>query len=286
MSLLSLLAGVPLCPTKVEDQLEIFIPSPSSLNTDPEDVKTISFGRWLVCEPLDRLDKVWAKLREAMEGKTLAAIGLKSTTGRYNPSSSGPGPVTRGVISVYTTEESVDATGYEIIDIVQHDLQYKPKTSSGLYRSRGDRKVISKQLYWNDGKPSFTSFSRKKRMTVWSEDVVDRWKKNIVHSPSEFGDSKDNNVFGCWCAECKIEDLTNLWHSMKEELESDSLGPVRMECPGSGSKRRKDRGTTSNPRLMLYTTAVNKSSVETALENTGFVVSVKYLPKVPSIDRS
>ena len=254
----------------MKDELEMFLPSTKM--EKPSDFVALSFGRWLVNEPLYKLDKTWAKLKNEMEAGKLTTTGLKSSTGRYNPSSAGPGPVTTGVISVYTTEENRDVAGDEVIHIVKHDIQYKPKSADERRRIQGDRGIISKHLFWNSGKPSETRVV-KGYIPVWSQNIKDKWHKNIAKSP-DFSE----NISGHWCAESKLEDLTTLWHTLKDQIESGSLGPVKMICPGQGVRRRKERTTIKSPQLLLYTTPeTDKDCVGLALERTGLVCSLNYI---------
>ena len=227
-----------------------------------------------MCEPLYRLDEVWLKISEATEAEALTTTGLKSTTGMYNPSSSGPGPMTKGVISVYTTEENVDAAGYEVIRIVQHDIQYKPNSEDGRYRRKGDRRIAKNQLYWNDGAPS--DVATKKHSTVWKENIKDKWHKNIATSPTRLSDS--GGISGYWFAETKFENLTELWHTMREMVETDTLGPVKMKCPDAGVRGRRERGSaTRNGQLLFYTAQANRDDVGYALEKTGLTCSLGYV---------
>ena len=203
-----------------------------------------------------------------MEANNLTATGLKSSTGRYNPSSTGPGPVTNGAISIFTTEDNIDQAGYEVIQIVQHNIQYKEKSASGQYRHRGDRKIISKTLYWNNGRPSFHSI-RKYHKSVWNENIKDKWHLNVVKSPKQ-PDRVRSEMVGYWCAECKIENLTDLWHSMREKIISGILGPVKMDCPGSRRKR-------VNPLVLVWTAQQNVENVGSALKSTELILSVNYV---------
>ena len=275
-----------LCPTKINDRLEIFFP----LSMSGDDIIKASFGRWLVGEPFSKLDSTWQAIREGMEAHRITATGLKSSTGRYNPSSSGPGPVTTGAISVFTTEEDIDEVGFEVIKIVKHDIQYKEVSADGQYRHRGDRKFIKKTLYWKKGKASFTT--NKGHWSVWNKDKQDEWHLNVVESlkPPHVDEHSEHSV-GYWCVESKIENLTDLWHSLREQILSDMLGPVKMKCPG----RKNSRGwRETNPVVLLYTEKQNMECVGDALASNEFVESRSYVTsqhnthemmKVPSVER-
>ena len=277
-----------LYPTKIKDRLAIFFPPSAS----EDEIIKASFGRWLVGEPFYKLNETWQEIRKEMEANKITATGLKSSTGRYNPSSTGPGPLTNGAISVYTTEENIDAAGFEVIGIVKHDIQYKKVSAGGQFRHRGDRKIILKTLYWNDGSPSF--FSRKNgRRSVWKENIRDKWHLNVVKSPRQ-PQKEHSKMVGYWCVESKIEDLTDLWHSLREQIISGSLGPVKMECPGGEKTRGKQK---TNPFVLVFTAEQNVKTVQSALEiNNDLILSYSYVGKqhkscpsevmkIPSIER-
>ena len=258
----SFLQGTMFYPTKIKDRFEIFFP----LSMSGDEIIKASFGRWLVGEPFSKLDSTWQAIREGMEAHRITATGLKSSTGRYNPSSSGPGPVTTGAISVFTTEEDIDEVGFEVIKIVKHDIQYKEVSADGQYRHRGDRKFIKKTLYWKKGKASF-----KGQLSVWNKDKQDEWHLNVVESPKPTHVDEHGEMVGYWCVETKIESLTDLWHSLREQILSGMLGPVKMECPES-------RGLgEANPVVFLYTAGKNKQDVRDALASYEFVKSPIYV---------
>ena len=258
-----------LFPTKVKDRLAIFFPPSAS----GDDITQASFGRWLIGEPFYNLNVTWQKIRKAMEENNLTATGLKSSTGRYNPSSSGPGPMTKGAISVFTTEENVDQAGFEVIQIVQHDIQYKEMSASEQFRHRGDRKIISKTLYWNNGKPSFDSV-KKYHKSVWDEHIKDKWHLNIAKSPRH-PEEEHSEYVGYWCVECKIENLTDFWHLMRDQIVSGTLGPVKMECPGCRDKK-------ANPFVHVYTAQQNIDRVGSALRSE-LIMSISYMPMPTSM---
>lgn len=80
-------------------------------------------------------------------------------------------------------------------------------------------------------------------------------------------------MVGYWCAQSKIENLTDLWHIMREKILSGILGPVKMECPGGGKKR--SRGT--NPVVLVFTALQNIENVGSALRSTELIVSLSYV---------
>lgn len=244
-----------------------------------DDFVALSFGRWLVGEPLYKLDETWQRIKDEMEAHKLSTTGLKCSTGRYNPSSTGTGPVTNGAISIYTTEENIDKAGFEVIGIVQHDIHYKTKaaSASGRYRYKGNKDVTLKSLYWNDGNPQFHNLIKGNR-SVWKE-IKDKWHFNIARSPMKL---KHDEISGYWCAESDMGNLTELWHYMRELIESDRLGPVKMECP---KEKRKKKGS-SQPLLLLFTTQQNVENVGSALKSSGRVKSLSYIDSSRTLDNA
>ena len=264
-----------LCPTKIKDRLEIFFP----LSMSRDDIIKASFGRWLVGEPIYNLNRTWQAIREGMEARRITATGLKSSTGRYNPTSSGPGPVTAGAISIFTTEEDINTVGFEVIKIVKHDIQYKEVSADGLHRHRGDRKFIKKTLHWNKGDPSFTG-----QGSAWCKNLRDKykWHLNVVKSPNL---DEHCDVARSWRANSKIEYLTDLWHSLSDQILSGMLGPVKMDC--TERKRKKNsRGWRETHHFVLISTTAEESVklVEDALASNTFVESYEVI-KNPKVER-
>lgn len=262
----SIILDLVLNPSEVRDVFSVYRPRSGSADNFHEK----SFGRWIVRAPLSDLDKTWQSIIQEMEEDRLSTTGLKSSTGRYNPSSTGPGPVTLGVVSVYTTEENMDKVGYELIALVKHDIVYKPNSASGKYRHKGDRKFVN-TLYWKKGHPSYKS--SRTYQAKWSQTgaVRDVWHLNIAESSEPF-ELKGNEKFGFWRAESKIENLTALWHAMKEKVESGELGPVKMECPA-----KQVGGRDTHPVVLLYTKEENRADVGSALGGTKLVKSQHYI---------
>ena len=243
-------------PTKIKDLLAIFFPSWMS----EDDMNRASFGRWLVGVHFYKVNDTWRDIRRALEARKITAVGLKSSTGRYNPSSTGPGPVTTGVVSIYTTEENVDRVGFEVIEIVKQDIQYKTISASGQKRHKGDHNIILKTLSWNDGNPSFGGTEK----SVWKS-IRDKWHLNIEKAPSYCHES----VVGYWHIECTIQNLTEFWHSLREQVVAGMMGPVKMECPAKAKKK-------GNPVVKLFTAKHDGRDVRLALINNKLIGSFSY----------
>lgn len=267
----------PLRPTEIKDAIAIFFPPSATA----DDIIASSYGRWLVGEPLHKLDDTWQRIKEEMEANRLFATGLKCSTGGYNPSSSGTGPVTNGVISIYTTEEDIDNAGFEIIKIVEHDIQYKTNemSASGQYRHKGNRKIILKSLFWNKGNYQFFNLIKRNR-SVWKGKAEDTWHLNVARS-SESCELQDDQTAGYWCAESELENLTDLWHYMRKLIVKDELGPVMMECP----KEQKKKGS-GIPLLLVFTAQQNMKNVGSALKSSNLVKSLSYIDSSRSLKHS
>ena len=143
-------------PTSVTQNFWVWADAPREITSQ----KTL--GKWLVFKRFDKLDETWHTIRKAVESGELGATGAKCTTARREP----PYDKSRkGVICVYTSEETVDEVGLKLVKIVKQDLPYKTDeaTLQGLYAWKG-YKVSLKTLYWNDGEPSFVQKSVKRNV--------------------------------------------------------------------------------------------------------------------------
>ena len=105
-----------------------------------------NFGKWKIFRSFanHELDKTWHEIREATKAGVLADItlGVRCTTMFYNPTHRA-GPCISGVISVFTTEENVGKAGRALINLVQHDIEYKTQYS------RKQSQALHKYFYWN-----------------------------------------------------------------------------------------------------------------------------------------
>lgn len=143
-------------PTSVTHDYWVWAKAPHAITSSQD-----TLGKWLVFKALNKLDETWHTIRKAVESGELGATGAKCSTARREP----PYDKSRkGVICVYTSEETVDEVGLKLVNIVKQDLPYKTDeaTLQGLYAWKG-YKVSLKTLYWNDGEPSFVQKSVEKR---------------------------------------------------------------------------------------------------------------------------
>ena len=92
----------------------------------------------------------------------------------------------------------------------------------------GAGKVAIKTIFWNNGRPSFVCEGKPCYGT--SRDKEDIWYLNVVEAPKEF---VPKEIFGWWIIEQENEDLTELWHILKDKIEckTKNFGVTRMECP-------------------------------------------------------
>ena len=149
---------------------------------------------------------------------------------RYDPTKGGPGPCTTAVICVYTEEHNMYTIGFKLIKIAQQDVKYKTNSDSRArnYVQTGAGKVAIKMIFWNNGRPSFECEGKPCYGT--SRDKEDIWHLNVVEAPKEF---VPKEIFGRWIVEVENEDLTDLWHILKDKIEckTKNFGVTRMECP-------------------------------------------------------
>ena len=234
-------------PTEIYDSFWVSISIPT-----PEEVKEIDFlGKWLVFKHYDEIDETWEKIRTAVVTDNLqGCVHAICSTMRYDPTQEGPGPSTTGVICVFTEEHNIDAIGFKLIEIVQQDIKYKTRK----YVRKGDGKVTIKTIFWNNGRPSFVCEGKPCYGT--SRDKEDIWHLNVVEAPKEFAPKE---IFGRWIVEVENEDLTELWHILKEEIKckTENFGVAGMECP----PKRNRRSTEEQAVFLLYVGKEWKDSV-------------------------
>ena len=149
---------------------------------------------------------------------------------RYNPTKGGPGPCTSAVICVYTEEHNMNAIGFKLIEIAQQGIKYKTNSDSwaGKYVHIGFKNVTIKTIFWNNGRPSFSCEDKPCYGTSGHKEDI--WHLNVVEVPKEFA-SKE--IYGWWILELENEDLTPLWHILKDKIEckTENFGVARMVCP-------------------------------------------------------
>lgn len=214
-------------------------------------------GKWLVFKHFDEIDETWEKIQTAMvEDRLQGCLHAKCSTMRYNPSCSGPGPDTTAVICVYTEEHNLDDIGFKLVEIVRQDIKYKTDadTLDYKYTHAGSGKTTIKTIYWNFGRPSFECEGRTCRGTSYRRE--DLWRLNFVEAPEPFSSW---HVDGRWVLRLEYEELTSLWHFLKDIFESKSknFGVIRMVCPPKRDRNSPDE----KPVFHIYTSASRKSLV-------------------------
>jgi len=243
-------------PTEIRSRAFIFCPSKLG--------RELRYGKWLVFRPFPLLDETWHFLREKVHSGVLSSCttGARSSCMFYNPSLSGPGRHTTGVVIVYTTEADIDTAGFILINLVKHDIKYKSDraTHDGKYQWKGGYgSVCLKTLYWNDGEPSFECRVDTKGPT-FSHQLFDKWNLNRVIAPRDV--MANTAVYGYWTIVHEREfNLTDFWHHFKPRIESGKLGPVEMVCP----PKRDPRDPKEMVIFLLYTAYENVALVGTEL---------------------
>ena len=212
-------------PTEIYDPFWVHVRVPTP------DRKKDTLGKWLVFKHYDEIDETWDKIRTAIVTDNLqGCVHAKCSTMKYNPSGEGPGPSIKGVICVYTERHNMDAIGFKLIKIVQQDIRYKTDsdTLTGKYAHTGAGKVTIKTIFWNNGKPSFVCEGKPCYGT--SRCKEDIWHLNVVKAPKEF---PPKEIFGRWIVELENEELTPIWHILKDKIEckTKNFGVAKMMCP-------------------------------------------------------
>ena len=86
---------------------------------------------WYVFKDLDEINETWEKIQTTTVNDDLQGCVLVACfTMKYNPTMSGSGPSTTGVICVYTEEHDMDTIGFKLIEIVQQNIKYKTESDS------------------------------------------------------------------------------------------------------------------------------------------------------------
>ena len=192
------------------------------------------YGKWMVFKHFNKIDATWVKIRTAIaEARLEGCVSAMCSTIRYNPSRHGPGPNTKGQIGVYTEIDNKDAIGFAMIEITKEDVKYKTNetTWKGKYVSAGDGVVSQQTIYWNKGNPSIEKEGNKfDPFNSNSYEIEDTWHLNLVEAPEPI---KSKEFYGHWVLSLKPNELTELWHLLKELIESkeQNYGIIRMECP-------------------------------------------------------
>ena len=207
------------------------------------------YGKWMVFETYDKIDRTWEKIRTAIARGELPGCNAKSTTKRYDPSKEGPGPSTSAVICVYTDKRSVDDIGFRLIEIVKRDIMFKTDEDSRNYKVTfaGTYKGDKRKIFWNKGRPSFKQDASDRSRPPRTRDI---WHLNEVRAPEPL---RSKQIRGRWVLELENKELTGLWHHLKGLIESEekNFGIVKMVCPpkkerNSRTEKGKFEISTSN----------------------------------------
>ena len=211
--------------------------------------KKATHGKWMFFKDYDELNETWKKIVFAIREGKLNCQYAKSSTLIYRPSLYSPGPRTTGLINIYTSKDKMDAIGYDLISIVQQDIRFKTEdsTSKGKYFYKTRVQVTEKILYYNNGEPSLDcttecpGYSNKK----------DIWELNIVRCP----DSDSEDCYGKWIITFdKNGYLTYFWHTLKEKIEANNFGALKMICPKRRYTMVLSKSVLSKTVFVVYTT--------------------------------
>ena len=212
-----------------------------------------SFGKWMVFDHYDKIDRTWENIRSAMARNQLPGCSAKCTTMRYDPTAEGPGPSTQALICVYTEEENADRVGFNLIKIVKRDINYKTDQDTRHYKysHAGNWKGAQKTIFWNGGKPAFNC--KGKRSFATSRKREDIWHLNVVTAIS----SKE--ISGWWALQLEYQELSEIWHSLKDCIESETknFGIIRMVCPPKLDRKSQ----TEKPVFHVFTSRDDCKSV-------------------------
>ena len=200
-------------------------------------------GKWLVFRLYGReLDETWHMLTRVLDSGKLGADSMKSSTLRYNPSCAGTGFHNAGVICIYTTEKLMDEAGFQLVELLKHDIKYKTDeaTLSGVYMHRGAERTTLKTLFWNDGNPSFECQVMNPGPPRIRSQIG---QSNTAKAPVPYCFDR---VYGKWIVPTEHNAVTDDYHAIREELETGRLGAVRMVCP-------KKRSPLDDPIIIVFT---------------------------------
>ena len=231
-------------PSEIHDSFFVFY----IVETDEEGAPP-TLGKWMVFKHYDEVDEAWENIRTAVAKDELqGCLSAACSTMMYHPTLEGPGPSTNSVICVYTKEHNMDAIGFKLIEIVKQDIKYKTDEDSRNYKytHAGSGKVSIKTIFWNNGKPSFECKDKPCYGTSFKKDDI--WQLNVVTAPEPFCSEE---VHGRWIMYLEYEELTGLWHHLKNIIETKekNFGIVRMVCP----PKRVRRSPTESPVFHVYT---------------------------------
>lgn len=233
-------------PTSIKDKQSLIHPA----DKDEEELET-TLGKWLVFRYFSELDDTWDTLKRAFDAGKLKAEALKSSTMYYNPTGSGPGSCTQGVIRIYTQKKKRDFVGNQLIKLVKHDIRYKvtaAKEGDALTPHTSAICTTFHTLHWNSGHPTTKHQAGAiQRYTCPSNDL---WQLNVVRAPL----FHSHDVYGKWVVLSKDREITTHWHLLKKEVNMGKMGASQIVCPGRAKK--EDR-----PVIEVHTTREEKNEV-------------------------
>ena len=222
-----------------------------------------TYGKWLVFKYFDEIDEQWKEIVHALKHDELqGCTSAKCSTLFYQPTLTGPGPKTTAVICVYTCEYDMDAIGFKLVELVKQDIKYKTEvaTHNGQYTYRGSGVCTIKNIYYNNGKPSFELKGERRFCNYFREDI---WHLNVVECPEL---SKSEVDYGRWILTLEeYSELTHIWHLFKKmiELEKEKFGALKMICP----PKRVRKSSSEIPVFHIYTSKEKMKSVGSKLIN-------------------
>ena len=138
-----------------------------------------------------------------------------------------------------------------MIGIVKRDISYKTEESTrgGRFNHagtsvRGENKII----FWNDGYPSKKFIGKRKYSTSLGK--ADTWNLNVVRVPFN-----PKRIDGRWILQLENMESTELWHSLKEIIESREKNPgiIQMVCPPKQDRKSRTDGESFTLQLGVTT---------------------------------
>lgn len=120
----------------------------------------------------------------------------------------------------------------------------------------GAGKVAIKTIYWNNGNPSLVCADKPHYGTsLYREDI---WHLNVVRAPPT-DPSSSEEITGRWLLYLEYEELTELWHFLKEIMESGyrNFGIRKMVC----KPKVVHSSSTERPLFHVYTNSKASKAV-------------------------
>ena len=224
----------------------------------------------MVFKPTVLLDETWNMIRFCVEA---GEFGDGCTGAEmYTPDDpkSPPGSQS-GVVAVYTTREAIDEVGLRLIHKVCQTIRYKTAeaTLKGLYARKGDGKVSTRTIYWNNGEPSIGS--RTSPADVIPTSITDfRWvycNRPPMLAPQEGGIDDPAMYVGKWLVFEPIASLDHLWKTIRLAVESGEFGRSCTGARCSTAFKLQGISPDSNGVINVFTTRKGISEVGMLLIN-------------------